>query len=178
MHRPSLYLGLLAVAVIGSCQQAPDLTEQEIFQVLNQIIADRDLPIYGVCQTLSPLQLTGECAREFNAEDQYFIATQIERFKTLKIKPNSLYWRPRNGDTIIPIDVSPTCDSELIYRLSLPLISADRTKVLIEIVEDCNCMLGGQGGKHLYVKEQGHWVKRKTFDSWISCLMSDSPPPI
>lgn len=29
-------------------------------------------------------------------------------------------------------------------------------------------MLGGQGGKDLYEKKSGHWVRTKGFDHWIS----------
>ena len=29
-------------------------------------------------------------------------------------------------------------------------------------------MLGGQGGKDLYIKQNGHWKREKSFDRWIS----------
>jgi len=29
-------------------------------------------------------------------------------------------------------------------------------------------MLGGQGGKNLYEKKNGHWKRTKRFDHWIS----------
>ena len=47
--------------------------------------------------------------------------------------------------------------------IAFPMVSKDRKKVVIEFSEDCNCNMGLLGGKDLYEKRKGHWVKTQRF---------------
>lgn len=88
-------------------------------------------------------------------------------FRFEKGKLNS--YSPRvDKFTNIPVLDSCNVKSQFVYRLSVPLISANKNKVIIEIEEDCKCMLGGQAGKYLFVKKAGHWTRSKSYDYWIS----------
>lgn len=152
----------------GSFKSAPDLTEDEVYTILNEIIADDSLSIYKVCWKFQELKLTEEYKKEFTQDDISFIGRQTELFKNLIVKPNKLKWYKRRGKTFDFATVDTVCDKGILYHISFPLISADRQKVIIEFQEDCNCMLGGQGGQDLYEKKNGHWVRIKGFDHWIS----------
>ena len=160
-----IFLILLTTFFI-SCNKTTDLTKDEVYKILNEIIADDSLRLYTVCWQLDNLPISNNYG--FNDKDKKFIERQNEIFKDFKFEPNRLksYSRKKKIFDFIYIDTS--CKEGILNRLSFPLISFDRQRVVIENTEDCHCMLGGQGGKDLYVKQNGHWKREKSFDSWIS----------
>ena len=163
-----LVLAILSAWGLTACKPTPDLTEKEVYSILNEIIADDSLAIYQVCWKFQTLQMPPEASREFTIQDRLFSSRQSERFKNLKIKPATLKWfrkRSRHYDFTV---VDTVCKQGILYHLSFPVVSADRKKALLELTEDCNCGLGGQGTKNLYEKKQGRWVLTKRFDQWIS----------
>jgi hypothetical protein len=169
-----LVLAMLSAWCLTACKPAPDLTEKEVYTILNEIIADDSLAIHQVCWKFQSLQLPPEANQEFTMQDRLFSSRQSELFKNLKIKPATLKWfrkRSRRYDFTV---VDTVCKQGILYHLSFPMVSADRKKVLLELTEDCNCMLGGQGSKNLYEKKQGRWVLTKRFDQWIS--LREKPP--
>ena len=105
---------------------------------------------------------------EFTKEDIDFIERQKSLFKNTTIKSDKLKWLHRRKNTFVSTTIDTVCNEGILYHISFPIISVDRQKVIIEFQEDCNCMLGGQGGKDLYEKKNGHWVRTKGFDHWIS----------
>jgi hypothetical protein len=149
-----------------SCNQTPDLTKDEVYKILNEIIADDSLRLYTVCWQVDKISVSNECG--FSNKDKIFIEQQSEIFKDFKFEPNRLKFYSRKKKSIDFVYVDTSCKIGILTRLSFPLISADRQRVLIENTEDCHCMLGGQGGKDLYVKHNGHWKREKSFDRWIS----------
>ncbi|TPG31350.1 hypothetical protein EAH81_26860 [Flavobacterium pectinovorum] len=159
---------MLTIIFLSSCKSTPDLTENEVYTIINEIIVDDSLPIYQACWKFKNIQLTEKYKKEFTEEDLNFIEDQNEIFKNLKIKPNQLKWYKRRQKEFEFTTVDTICDQGILYHISFPIISADRKKVLIEFQEDCNCLLGGQGGKDLYEKKNGHWIRTKSFDQWIS----------
>jgi hypothetical protein len=171
--RTFLIIAALAMLFTASCQSPNDLTEEEVYTIINEVISDDSLFIYSVCWEFQELEMTPEMKKEFTSKDIAFIHTQNERFKNLKVKPNKLKWYKRRQKIFDFTKVDTVCDQGIIYHLSFPLISVDRQKLIIEFQEDCNCFLGGQGGKDLYEKKNGHWVKTKGFDHWVS----DRPKP-
>ncbi|WP_147383225.1 hypothetical protein [Pontibacter oryzae] len=165
MNKTAIYLLGLLMIMISSCSSG--MSESEVYQILNQVIADNKLQVNRVCQDFKSLHLKNEYKEEFS-KDLEFIKKQKEQFSDLKIKPNKLrYYNERTGNYDF-IEVDTTCSEGFLYHISLPIVSEDRQKVLIEFNEDCNCMLGGQGSKELYVRRNGRWEKEKSFDRWIS----------
>jgi hypothetical protein len=160
-----LFLIVLTTCFI-SCNRAPDLTKDEVYKILNEIIADDSLRLYTVCWQVDNLSVANEYG--FSDQDKKFIERQSEVFKNFKFEPNRLkfYSRKKKGFEFVYVDT--TCKVGILTRLSFPLISADRQRVVIENTEDCHCMLGGQSGKDLYIKQNGHWKMEKSFDRWIS----------
>jgi hypothetical protein len=162
-----ILIATLAI-MFNSCKSTPDLTEDEVYKIVNEIIADDTLSIHRVCWKFQNIQLTDEYSKEFTKLDIDFIEKQNYQFKNSRIKQNKLkwFWEYKKGYEFSAIDT--ICDIGIIYHISFPLISIDRKKVIIEIEEDCNCGLGGQGGTKLYQKENGHWKITKIFNYWIS----------
>jgi hypothetical protein len=154
-------LFILSTAFFFSCNPTPDLTKDEVYKILNEIIADNSLRLHNICCQVDNLPIIDKYG--FTNQDKKFINRQSKIFKNFKFEPNRL--KSYSG-SFIYIDTS--CKKGLLNRLSFPLISADRKRVVIENTEDCNCMLGGQGGKDLYIKQNGHWQLEKLFDRWIS----------
>ncbi len=161
-------ISALTIFVFTQCGSPPDLTEDEIYNTLNEIIAQDSLNIDRACWKFDSFDLTEEMKKEFSPEDFAFIAKQKKRFIKMKLKPNKLKWFYRGAKTFYSTIIDSNCNNSLIYHISYPIISADRKKVIIEIKWDCNCMLGGSGGKDMYEKKNGHWVWTKGFDHWIS----------
>ena len=153
---------------LGSCKSIPDLTEDEVYTILNEIIADDSLYIDKACWKFQSINMTTEMKNEFTKEDLGFIEQQQKLFKNTKIKSYKLKWLHRRKKAFVSTAIDTVCNEGILYHISFPIISVDRSKVIVEFQEDCNCTLGGQGGKDLYEKRNGHWVRTKGFDHWIS----------
>lgn len=166
--RTLIIISALTALFLGSCKSTPDLTEDEVYAIINEIIADDSLYVNRVCWKFQEISLTPEIKKEFTEQDLKFIGRQNDLFKNSTIKPDKLKWFHRRTKALVNTTIDTVCNQGILYHISFPLISVDRQKVVIEFQEDCNCMLGGQGGKDLYEKKNGHWVRTKGFDHWIS----------
>lgn len=166
--RTLIIISTLTTLFLGSCKSTPDLTEDEVYTILNEIIADDSLYVDRACWKFQSIDLTTEMKNEFTKEDIDFIERQQSLFKNTTIKSGKLKWLHRRKNTFVSTTIDTVCNDGILYHISFPIISVDRQKVIIEFQEDCNCMLGGQGGKDLYEKKNGHWVRTKGFDHWIS----------
>lgn len=158
----------LTALFFGSCKSTPDLAEDEVYTILNEIIADDSLYLNRACWKFQDIDLTPEMKKEFSEEDFEFIKRQKILFKNLTIKSGKLKWFHRRNKAFVSTTIDTVCNEGILYHISFPIISADRQKVIIEFQEDCNCKLGGQGGKDFYEKKNGHWVQTKGFEHWIS----------
>ncbi|UUF13909.1 MULTISPECIES: hypothetical protein [Flavobacterium] len=159
---------LLLIVLASSCKSTPDLTEDEVYGIINEIVVDDSLFLDHVCWEFRTIPVKEEYKKEFSEKDIDFINEQNENFKGLKIKPNKIKWFRKSKKVFQYAIVDTLCDQGFLYHISFPIISADRKKVIIEFQEDCNCLLGGQGGKYLYEKKNGHWIQKKGYDQWIS----------
>jgi hypothetical protein len=159
-------LSILLATFFISCNKTPDLTKDEVYKILNEIVADDSLRLYTVCWQVDNLHVSDDYG--FSNEDKIFIKRQNKIFRDFKFEPNRLKFYSRKKNVFDFVCVDTSCKVGILTRLSFPLISADRQRVIIENTEDCHCMLGGQGGKDLYIKQNGHWKREKSFDRWIS----------
>ncbi|MBC8052388.1 MAG: hypothetical protein H7Y13_04945 [Sphingobacteriaceae bacterium] len=166
--RTFIIISTLTAFFFGSCNSTPDLKEDEVYTIINEIIADDSLQVDRACWKFVDIPLTTEYEKEFTKQDIEFVSRQKDQFKNITIKPNKLKWYRRRNKAFVNTTIDTVCNQGILYHISFPLISADRKKVIIEFKEDCNCMLGGQGGKDLYEKKNGAWVRTKGFDHWIS----------
>lgn len=170
MTKSFIIIASLSTLLLCSCgsDQVPDLTEDEVYTILNEIVKTDSLIVTAVCWKFQTIELTDEMKKEFTIEDLYFIARQQKLFKNSTIKPNKLKWYHWRKKKYVNMKLDTSCNEGLVYNFSFPIVSADRKKVIIEIESDCNCFLGGSGGKDLYEKKNGRWVKTNGFDHWIS----------
>ena len=157
---------LLFTIFLNGCNRKQNLTKDEVYKILNEIIADDSLGLYAVCRQVDKLSVTDEYG--FSEQDKKFIERQSEIFKDFKFEPKRLKFYSRKKKSFDFVYVDTSCKAGILTRLSFPLISTDRQRVVIENTQDCHCMLGGQGGKDLYVKHNGHWKREQSFDRWIS----------
>ena len=168
-----LLFGLFSIALttfLIGCSNTSDLTKEEVYKILNEIIADDSLRLYTVCWQVDKLSVSDDYG--FSNLDKKFIQRQSEIFKDFKFEPNKLKSYSRRKKQFDFINIDTACNAGILNRLSFPLVSADRQRAIIENTEDCHCMLGGQGGKELYIKQKGHWKREKSFDRWISDVES------
>jgi hypothetical protein len=164
-------IGLLTLFLFGvfmGCRKGPNLTEDEIYTILNEIILDGSLSIQRACWKFDDLVLSDACKKEFTGPDIRFMYRQKRKFENLRIRPGRLRWYKKHAKVFVNTTIDTNCNKGIVHQLSLPLVSIDRQKVLIEIYENCNCLLGDQGGKFLYMKVNGRWKRVKVFDYWIS----------
>lgn len=139
--------------------------------IMNEIIVDDSLRLNKVCSKSDKLWMEDKYG--FSETDKKFISEQSIKFESFQWETNLLKsYAPRKKDYVL-VEVDDSCNDDsrkhrFRTHLSFPLISADRKYVVFLNDEDCNCMLGGQGGTTSYIKINGHWKKDKTFDAWIS----------
>lgn len=154
---------LFALLTLSACQPKGNLTEQELYGIINEIIADDSLHVDVVCWKFQDIKWTEAYKEAFNTDDIAFIDHQKALFKNKTILPNAIYWSPRRSTQQYSSFIDSACNKDIVYHISFPLISVDRKKVLIEFREDCNCNMGSTGGKVLYEKKKNHWVKTQNF---------------
>ena len=160
---------VLSVFFFGSCavKQTPDLTEEEVYSIINEIVKSDSLILKEVCWKFQTIELTDEMKKEFTKEDLRFIYRQKKLFKNPAIKSGKLKWYHWKKKKFLTTELDTFCKQGIVYHLSFPIISADRKKVIFQIQSDCNCDVGGSGGKDLYEKKNGHWVRTDGFDYWV-----------
>ncbi|MCX6316891.1 MAG: hypothetical protein NTW29_06355 [Bacteroidetes bacterium] len=154
------------IASTSGCRKDSDISGDEVCRILNEIIRDDSLSNYIVCS--KPYHLLIKEEYGFSKSEQTFLERQQQRFKKFRFEPRKLKCYSKRDHRFVFMDVDTSCAKGIILHLSFPLISPDRQRVLLEITEDCNCMLGGYGTKNLYSRENGKWILKKSFDSWIS----------
>jgi hypothetical protein len=156
------------ICLISSCNQKAEINEAEIYSLINEVIFDDSIVVNNVCWNFNKLSLDKDMLKEFSNEDIEFNEKIKLKFRNLKVKPNKIihfHYNYKLGDYA---KIDSTCNENSVVHLSVPFVSVNRKKILIDIQYDCNCMLGGSGGKYLYEKIKGHWKLNKSFDEWIS----------
>jgi hypothetical protein len=145
-------------------------TEDEKYTVINEIVIDNNLYFDRVCSKTIKIEVFKNNLSDFTLIDQLSVNLQKLTQISCDLKPNKLkYFSPRENKTK-NCTIIKNCEEEYvtIYKISMPILSADKKTALIKIVEDCNCMLGGRGGVYLYKKINGKWKYIKSFSHWIS----------
>ncbi|MDF3029201.1 MAG: hypothetical protein K0S23_3508 [Fluviicola sp.] len=161
-----LFIGLQ----FSGCKPAPKpVTEDEAYALLNELIIDDTLVMREIYYRFAGLALSDEMKKEFTPEEVEFMEAQIRKPLAKELKPQTISWFHKNykpdQDFVKPVYEA---DSGFVTHMSFPIISPDRKKMLIHWTNDCNCMLGGSAGDHLYVKKNGRWKLAKTFNGWVS----------
>lgn len=167
MTRTLIIISTLTASIFGSCKSTPELTEDEVYTIINEIIVDDSLEIDKVCWKFQEINLTSELKKEFTKQDLKFIGEQKKLYKNMTVQPNKLKWFNRRKKLYEYSIIDSICKDGFLTHISFPIISADRQKVIIEIQSFCNCQLGGSGSKKIYEKKNGRWVCVMN-EFWIS----------
>jgi hypothetical protein len=166
-----VFLLPLAVVFFFSCSRfAPNLTEDEVYKILNEIIVEDTLIAYDVCREFTDIPFEDAYSKGFSKSDIKFMNRQKELFVNLPIKSNKLKRFNLYSKTFDFAIVDTTCGSSgsPICFISFPLISIDRQKIIIEINRGIGELSTGSGEKHLYNREKGRWIRIEIFDLWMS----------
>jgi hypothetical protein len=164
---------ILAITTfLSSCNNTPDLTEDEIYTVLNEIITDDSSHFESpLCATFEKPPFNNRAKKEFTSYNLKFIDRQINLFSGMIIKPNKIKragWRVLVKRNISPFTkIIPTCTDTIFHSyFSFPIISADRKKVILKIGSDGAFMSGGYG-TYLFEKINNKWILTDSWDTII-----------
>lgn len=155
--------------IFQSCNQTKDLTDDEIFSIMNEIITDDSVQFSPTVRaTFNKPTLDKEVKNILSPEDLKFIEKQISLFSDLHIKPDKLKrtdWRILVKRKISPyVNIIPNQSDSIHHSyFSLPIISSDRQKVIITI-GSAGCFMCGGHGTYLYEKVNGKWRQTKSWD--------------
>jgi hypothetical protein len=150
------------------CVHKEKIDDKLIYSTLNEIILQDSIFAHIVCGNFDLITIPKEIQKEFFPNEEAFIENQLQESKNFKVDTGRLffYWK-RTGAFEKPY-IDTSCSTGILYRFSYPIFSKDLQTTVVEITEDCNCMLGGQGHKAVYRRKNGKWIRVKKFDSWIS----------
>jgi hypothetical protein len=120
---------------------------------------DNQLPIYQICDKTEKIEVFENNLSAFTWFDQLSVNCQKVFQFTTSFRPNSIKYFNVRAKKIENSKIVSKCDTKqnIIYRISLPIVSHDKKTVIIKITEDCNCLLGGQSGEYVYKKINGKW---------------------
>ena len=159
-----IFLSFILSFFLCSCKRTPDLTKDEVYKILNEIIADDSLWLSPLCSQASHLKMNDEYG--FSDQDKDFIQRQELIFKNFKFEVNKLkiYSSAWKSDRFFEVDTVCYAGNHL---LSFPLISIDRKRVVFDD-NGSGVTWGGFGGQKLFIKVNGHWKFEKCIGCWIS----------
>lgn len=169
MTRILIAFSIFITFLFPSCGQTKDLTEEEIYSIINEIITDDSIQTAStICADFADLRWNSEFEKSFTKDDMKFSAAQDKKFASMKIKADKIkkyYWKIAVQKNISPyLNVDPNCNDTIHHTyFSFPVISADRQKVLIHMGSD-GCFMCGGSGTYLYEKQNGRWKQIKYWD--------------
>lgn len=145
-------------------------SENEKYEVVNEIIKDNNFYFDKICSKSIKIDVSIDNIPEFSLIDKLAINVQNLTQSTYEFKPNKLQYFDSRANKTKYTKIAPDCsiENDFLYEISMPVLSLDKKTAIIKIVENCNCLLGGQGGTYLYKKINGKWKRIKSFNNWIS----------
>ena len=156
------------INLIYSCQTKPKINNDLVYSALNGILLQDSIFAMIVCSKFEQVLIPRAIEKEFFPNEGSFIRSQQKRAENISIDTGRLYFYWPRKHQLAKSFIDTTCSKGILYRLSYPIFSRNLQTVVIEITEDCNCMLGGWGVKAVYKRYGDKWVKVKEFDRWIS----------
>lgn len=160
----------LLVMIFGCYYWYSFTSESKKYEILNEIIKDDELALFKICNKSNKIEIFENNLNDFTFLEQLSVNFQKLTQTEHKFKAEKIKYFNRRLNKMEYCEIIPNCDKqyEILYKISLPIVSPDKQSVIIKITEDCNCMLGGQSGTYLYRKINGKWKRIKTLNGWIS----------
>lgn len=161
---------ILSIILLGCYYCYSFTSENEKYEIINEIIKDDKLTISKVCSKSDKIEIFENNLNDFTWFEQLSVSFQKITQMEYDFKSNKLKYLNRKTNKTKYCEIIPNCgkEYEILYKISIPIVSPDKQTVIIKITVDCNCMLGGQSGTYLYKKINGKWKIIKTLNGWIS----------
>jgi hypothetical protein len=140
--------------MICSCEKPKDISENEIYKILNQLIVDNKIGSFTFSSLLDTSYLELNGINEFSEYDNHFFTTQLQNLHNLKISNIKINEHIFQNISIHKINISSNLDS-IQVTLSYPFISADRKKAILSY------HYYGDFVQYLYIQKNGNWIKAK-----------------
>ena len=154
--------------MVCSCDRPPDLKEDEIYTILNELMEDHQIWAPIVYYKFEKMDMKDEYLKEFTNDDICFNERQERIFENMRFKSKALkYYSMFTKTTDYCEIVGDDYKEHSVVHFSVPFISADRQMILIEY-SDLGLPLGSSGETTLFVKKNGHWVIKNGFVRWNS----------
>jgi len=161
---------IITIQIFGCYYWYSYTSKNQKYELLNEIIKDDKLTLSKICSKSDEIEIFENNLNDFTLFEQ--LSVNFQKLTQLKseIKPNKIKYFNRRLNKTKFSEIVPNCEKEyeMLYKISIPIVSPDKKTVIIKITEDCNCMLGGQSGTYLYKKVNGKWKSIKTLSGWIS----------
>ena len=160
----------VSIILLGCYYLYSFTSDNKKYEIINEIIRDNNLHLNKICSKSEKIEIFKNNLNDFTLLEQLSVTFQKITQTEDVFEPNKLKYLNLESNKTASCEVITNCDNkhEIIYRISMPIVSPDKESVVIKIIEDCNCLLGGQGGEYLYKKINGKWKKIKSFNKWIS----------
>ena len=161
---------ILSIILFGCYYWYSFTSENEKYEILNKIIKDNELTMSKVCSKSDKIEIFEKNLNDFTWFEQLSVNFQKITQMECDFKPNKLKYLNRKINKTKYCEIIPDCNKEyeMVYKISMPIVSPDNQTAIVKITEDCNCMLGGQSGTYLCKNINGKWKIIKTIGGWIS----------
>ncbi|WP_222621778.1 hypothetical protein [Pedobacter fastidiosus] len=139
------------------------------YEIINEIGKDNGFYWNKICIYYDEIEIFEDNCSSFPFVDKISVYCQKLIQKINSLEDNKIKYYSRKTKSFHKAEIIKNCHQayDMIYRISYPIVSADKKTVLIKITQDCNCMLGGQGGTYIFKKIKGTWKVVDSYNSWI-----------
>jgi hypothetical protein len=146
------------------------VSDQDRYRLINEIERDNNFGWNKICSSYDEIEIFENNCSSFSFIDQIAVHCQKLTQRFYQIEKNKIKYYSRRTKSFYYTEIIKNCNQkyDMVYRISYPIVSPDRKTVLIKITQDCNCMLGGQGGTYVFKKINNYWKLIDSYNYWIS----------
>ena len=112
-----IIISALFAIYLSSCKSPADLTEDVVYTILNEIIADDSLYVNRACWKFQNIDLKTEMKKEFTKEDLDFIEQQQTLFKNTTIISDKLKWYHGRKNAFVSTTIDTVCNEGILYHI-------------------------------------------------------------
>lgn len=161
---------LLLCVLAGIYYCYAHVSDQKRYEIVNEIERDNNLGLDKICASYNKFETFENDLNSFSFIDRVSVYLQKTIHHGGSIEPNKIKYYSRRTKSFQYAEIIKNCDQEhhIIYKISYPIISVDQKTVMITITQDCNCLLGGQGGTYVFKKINNRWKLTGSYNGWIS----------
>lgn len=171
MLKSKLFRSIIFLStIIGAYYMYAHVSNQDRYKIINEIERDNKFGWNKICSSYDKIEIFENNCSSFSLIDQVAVYCQKLTQSFYQIEKNKIKYYSNRTKSFHSTQIVKNCnqDYDFVYRISFPVVSADKKTVLIKITQDCNCMLGGQGGTYVFKKINNCWKLINSYNYWIS----------